>query len=352
MKKRLILLFAPILSGLLLASLPAVVYRMAVPVSIVKPKAITYQKTLSYTGQVESVETREIYLETAAIPAEVFVEPGTYVQKGEVLAKIDTKLTKTVLTQGISSAEETQAEKEKKLLEQYGKAYGITGEKAAQVFRTELAASPVQRSDSGIFVPSEVISPMDGIITQVHLFAGTLYSPNKAAIVVNSAGGCKIVIQLKQSDVDAVRVGTKALVKGEGLDGKTYQASVQKIFPAAQKEYSGLTSETVIQTELLVEDWDEALKSGYSVQVVLMPEEPKEYFSLPYEAICQDENNVEYVWAVQKGRAVRRNVVTGEELPEAIEIRAGLSFADNVILSPPAIKENQWVHAQAGGTHD
>ncbi len=352
MKKRLILLFAPIVFGFLLASLPAIVYQMVVPVNTVKPEAITYQKTLSYTGQVESVETREIYLETAAIPAEVFVEPGTYVQKGEVLAKIDTKLTKTVLAQGISSLEETQTEKEKKLLEQYGKAYGLTDEETAQVFHTESAASFVQRSDSEIFVPSEVVSPMNGIITQVHLFADTLYSPNKAAIVVNSAEGCKIVIQLKQNDVDAVQIGTKALVKGEGLNGKTYRASVQKIFPTAQKEYNGFTSETVIQTELLVEDWDEDLKSGYSVQVILMPEEPEEYFSLPYEAICQDENNLEYVWVVQNGKAVRRDIITGEELPEVIEIRSGLSFADNVILSPSEIKENQWVHAQTGGLYD
>lgn len=37
----------------------------------------------------------------------------------------------------------------------------------------------------------------------------------------------------------------------------------------------------------MVLDCDENLKSGYSVEVILMPEEEKEYFTLPYEAICR-----------------------------------------------------------------
>ena len=352
MKKRLILLFAPILFSSLLSFLPSIIYNTAMPIKIVRPNTITYQKTLSYTGQVESVETREIYLETAVIPEDVFVEPGTRVQKGEVLAKIDTRLTKSVLSQGINESNKNQDLKEKTLLEQYGKVYGLTGEAAAQVFHTEKTASPIQQLDGDFLVPSEIVSPIDGIITQVHLFADALYSPNQAAIVVNSAESCKITIQLRQSDVDDVQVGTKALVQGEGLNGRIYQAEVQKIFPAAQKEYSGFTSETVIQTELRVQDWDENLKSGYSVEVILMPEEPVEYFSLPYEAICQDENNIEYVWVVQKGRAVRRDIITGEELPEAIEIQEGLSFSDNVIFSPSAIEDNQLVHVQMEGSND
>ena len=116
MKKRLILLFAPILFSSLLSFLPSIIYNTAMPIKIVRPNTITYQKTLSYTGQVESVETREIYLETAVIPEDVFVEPGTRVQKGEVLAKIDTRLTKSVLSQGINESNKNQDLKEKTLL--------------------------------------------------------------------------------------------------------------------------------------------------------------------------------------------------------------------------------------------
>ncbi len=345
MKKRFVLLLVPMLLGSLLAYLPTIIYKIAVPVNTVKPEAITYQRTISYIGQVEPSDTKEIYLETAVIPSNIFVEPGDYVRKGELLASIDTQLTKTVLAQGVYTSDENQTKKKKKLLEEYGKAYGLTDEAAAQVFNTR-TTSPVQRSEDALFIPSDLFSPMDGIVTQVNLSADTLCSPNKAAIVVNSIESCKVTIQLRQSDVDEIQVGTAALIQGEGLNGRTYQAVVQKIFPTAQKEYNGFTSETVVQTELIVYDWDENLKSGYSVEVVLMPEEPVKYFSLPYEAVCQDKDNTEYVLVAQNGRAVRRNIVTGVEMPEAVEIQSGLSFWDDVILSPSGLEENQLINVR------
>ena len=192
---------------------------------------------------------------------------------------------------------------------------------------------------------------MDGIITQVDLASGVLCSSNRAAIVMNSVENGKVTIHIKQNDIDSIQEGTPAYIQGEGLGGRTYQAIVKKIFPSAQKEYNGLSSETVIQTELMVLDCDENLKSGYSVEVILIPEEEKEYFTLPYEAICQDEKNTEYVWIIQNGRAVRKDIVTGAELPDAVEICNGIFASDQVILSPDNIHSNQLVVIQQEEPH-
>ena len=61
----------------------------------------------------------------------------------------------------------------------------------------------------------------------------------------------------------------------------------------------------------MVLDCDENLKSGYSVEVILMPEEEESILHCPTMAICQDEKNTEYVWIIQNGRAVRKDIVTG-----------------------------------------
>ena len=113
MKKRLILLTTPVLFSLFSAFLPMLIYHSAAHVKIVKPNTITYQKTISYTGEVQAASTREIYLETPVIPEEILVEPGDHVKKGSLLAKINTQLTKSVLAQGISTSKDTEtAERE------------------------------------------------------------------------------------------------------------------------------------------------------------------------------------------------------------------------------------------------
>ena len=114
MKRRLVILLFPIFCSVFSAMLPSIIYHSAACVNIVEPTAVIYQKTISYTGEVQAASTREIYLETPVIPEEVLVEPGDRVQKGSLLATIDTQLTKSVLAQGVTiSSDVESSEKEK-----------------------------------------------------------------------------------------------------------------------------------------------------------------------------------------------------------------------------------------------
>ncbi len=338
MKRRLLLLLLPMLCATVLSFLPTILSWTAASVSVISPSMVSYQKTLSYSGEVHPAKTREIYLETAVIPEEVLVRPGDTVQKGSVLARIDTGLTQTVLKNGVViPGETTDAQRQ-----QYVQAYGLTEEEVVAALGGQPQTS-VSQGGEAAFIPSEILAPMDGVVTQIQLSEGVFCSPNQAAVVISSVQNNTVLVQVRQSDIDQIAVGTCAQISGEGLQGKSYQAVVEMIYPAAQEQSSGLTSQTVVPVALSVENSDQDLKSGYQVDVTFLPEEEKQYLALPYEAICQDENNLEYVWVVQQGRAVRKNVETGIELPDCVEITSGISAADQVILSPESIRQNQLV---------
>ena len=200
--------------------LPSIIYHSAACVNIVEPTAVIYQKTISYTGEVQAASTREIYLETPVIPEEVLVEPGDRVQKGSLLATIDTQLTKSVLAQGITiSSDVESSEKEKAIYEQYGKAYGLTQQEISQLLGSSSSVLS-QQSGSSSFLPAQIVSPIDGVVTQVHLASGVLCSPNSAAAVISSIENCKVKIHVKQSDIDCIQEGTPAIIQGEGLGRK------------------------------------------------------------------------------------------------------------------------------------
>lgn len=175
-------------------------------------------------------------METPVIPEEILVEPGDHVKKGSLLAKINTQLTKSVLAQGISTSKDTEtAEREAALYEQYGKVYGLTEREIAQVFGSSPSALSSQPENNS-FIPSEIVSPMDGIITQVDLASGVLCSSNRAAIVMNSVENGKVTIHIKQNDIDSIQEGTPAYIQGEGLGGRTYQAIGKKNFSVCTKK--------------------------------------------------------------------------------------------------------------------
>jgi hypothetical protein len=69
--------------------------------------------------------------------------------------------------------------------------------------------------------------------------------------------------------------------------------------------------------------------------------------TLPYEAIGQDENNREYLYVIQEGRAVKRLIVTGRELSDCVEILAGATDGEPVILNPDDVRHGQRVQVAA-----
>lgn len=348
MKRRFALLIVPMFCCFGLMLIPTMVFAMVAPVSTVKPSTITYQETLSYTGEVVKSDTREIYLETAVIPSNIVVEPGDYVQKGSVIAYIDTALTQTVLAQGATvSTDQEQAKQAESLYQQYGKTYGLSQEQIAQVFGSN--STSVTKKASTVFIPSAITAPMDGIITEVNITQDVLSSASNPAIVMNAPQSSKVIISVPQSDVDFLSDGTKATISGDGLEGKSYDAVIKKIYPTAKKRYNGMVSETVVDIELTVLNSDASLKGGYTVDVVLELGEEKTYFSLPYEAVCQNEKNEEFVWVIRQGRAYQQKIVTGQELPDAVEIISGISPDDTVVLYPESLKQRQLVSPKQEG---
>ena len=79
------------------------------------------------------------------------------------------------------------------------------------------------------------------------------------------------------------------------------------------------------------------MKPGYTVSGVIKDQDPQSALIIPYEAIQQDELNQEYVYVYESGRAVRRNIVTGQELSWGVAVDMGLSEEDAVIQNASAI---------------
>ena len=72
---------------------------------------------------------------------------------------------------------------------------------------------------------------------------------------------------------------------------------------------------------------------------------------MPYECVLQDEGGNEYVYAYADGRAVRRDIVSGEEWSTGFHVVSGLQAGDQVILNPDRIsRDGEAVTAREEGT--
>ena len=66
---------------------------------------------------------------------------------------------------------------------------------------------------------------------------------------------------------------------------------------------------------------------------------------VPYEAVLQDDVGTEYVYLYESGRAVRRDVITGEEYETGIAITEGLAGTELLVENASEITRDGMVIA-------
>ena len=64
---------------------------------------------------------------------------------------------------------------------------------------------------------------------------------------------------------------------------------------------------------------------------------------MAYKAVRQDKDGTEYVYVFRDGVAVRKDIVTGLELSDGIEVLSGLLPEDKVLMSQEEIENGNYV---------
>jgi hypothetical protein len=141
---------------------------------------------------------------------------------------------------------------------------------------------------------------------------------------------------IPERDISKIKKGQIAEVTGDAFPDKTYTAEIVSISPSATKVTAGSVSKTVVEVYAEIIGADDSLKSGFTARVSIKVGESEEKRLLPYEAVDQDDYG-EFVWIIDNGIAAKRYIVTGEELPDGIEVIAGLEATDEIIKLPEGI---------------
>ena len=83
---------------------------------------------------------------------------------------------------------------------------------------------------------------------------------------------------------------------------------------------------------------DDSLRPGLSAKARIVIGSTPAALVVPYEDVMQDEEGNEYVFLYQEGKAVKRMVVTGDELTSGYQILEGLQNGDQVIRAPEELE--------------
>lgn len=320
-----------------IAFIPTMILTSVTRVDIAPVKSQTYQNTIHCNGEIIEKSVKEIYLETPVIASQINVEIGDRVYKGQKLAAIDTKLTKTVLSGGATATDLDEDPSSNVDINNLAAQYGFS-QGDIQSVMGQYKNAAVQQNNAG-FIPNEISAPMNGIVTAVNLQTDVLTTTQKPVLVVSDDRAYAARVSVNEADIAQIQIGNEAILTGIGFGGERYYATVSRIYPTARRIISGTVQQTIVDIELSIQNADGKLKPGYSTKAVIAIQPNREMFTIPYEAVQQQQDNREYVYVYHQNRLQKRYIETGMELINSVEVVNGLKQGECVVVNPDNVED-------------
>jgi RND family efflux transporter MFP subunit len=182
-----------------------------------------------------------------------------------------------------------------------------------------------------------LVSPIDGAVLERQASVGQ-YLPGGAPVVtVVRIHPLRLRLPVPERAAAGVRTGQTVLVRVD-QDAATYQGRVSRISPAIEQTNRTLLIEAEVPNE------HRRLRAGAFVraEIITIPAEPALF--IPASSLVTFAG-IHKVFTVENGRAVEKTVQTGRKIGERIEIAEGLKPSDQVIVRPGNLATGQAVTA-------
>ncbi len=293
--------------------IPSIIVAVLPSASVTKLKEVDYVGYVTATGEVQQKNKQQVTSEFPLIVSEVLVKPGDSVKVGQPVIKINREQTAQKIMENNN----------------YVAVSGLT----TGVYATSY-------DDAMKKLPTEVVSNIDGVIQTVSVTQGQFIDKNACIASMLGDGDLVVFAQVPENKAMAVTVGQPVEITGSGFEGEKFYGHIQEISSSARKIYVGANQETVVDITVSIDNINEKIKEGYSIKARVITEQEKQINVIPYESVLQDKGGKEYVFVFSNGFAVRKDISTGLELADGVQVVSGLNPDDLIISTPNAIKKS------------
>ena len=167
-----------------------------------------------------------------------------------------------------------------------------------------------------------IVASTSGYVVKRLVAPGVLVQPGTAILKIAQLDRVRLQASVGEKDIAAIRVGSPVTVST--LAGPGRAARVTSIFPFVDP---GARTAVV---EAILDNPDRRLLPGQYVSMAFVIGERAEAITVPRGAVAR-LGGAAKVWVVREGRAEPRDVTTGLEAGERVEVVRGLTGSERVV---------------------
>jgi len=330
----------------------------------VHPLAEKPDEELILPGSMQAYEESPIYARTNGYLLKWYKDIGSRVNKGELLADIDTPEVDQELSQARAARQQTAAQLDLARIsaERY-KALRKTDSVSQQETDTQTsgyaqAEANLAAADANVRRLEEmesfkhVYAPFSGVLTKRNVDPGALINAGGAGtpmFTMARVDPLRVFVNVPQAYFPAIKTGMPAYVTLQEIAAQKFKATVARTADAIDP------ATRTLLTEVDVPNKNEQLLPGSFGEVHFSPKIDVAKVTVPVNAMLFRQEGPRVAVVGQDNKVQLRSITIGRDYGTTLEVVQGVTLEDRIIINPSdSLEDGQKVNVAAGsqaGSH-
>src|SRR3989344_1929628 len=285
------------------------------------------KKIVTATGIIRSQSEANLKFQTSGKIAYISAKQGDYVKKGQLIAKLDTVDLQKRLKQDLNSYFKERLDFEDVKDSQPGGPATAELKRIAQRAQADLDNSVIDVELRDLALKySNLYSPIEGFITQnPQVLVGSNVLATETITAVADLDNLEFIAEIDEVDVGQIKESQTAIINLDAFTDHQIEANVKTISP---KAITTSTQSTVFEVIFEVPEGRNFLL-GMNGTIEVEIEKKDNVLSIPPQALIDEK----HVWVKKDNTYFEKEVATGLESDEHVEIISGITGGEEVVTS-------------------
>jgi RND family efflux transporter MFP subunit len=314
-------------------------------VAVATPDTVGKRTTFDLPGRLEAYSQAQLYARVSGYLKVWNADIGASVKAGDVLAEIDAPDIDQQIMQAEAELASAKAnstladatlQRGQQLINSGAESKQDLDQRAADASNKQGLVNSAQANLDRLRVLEKykrIVAPFDGLVTARNTDLGALINAGNGGgpplFVVSDTSKLRVYVNVPQSYVPNIRIGTKANISVPEYPDRQFPATVEASAQAVDAA-SGTT-----RMLLIVDNANGALMSGAFANVSFDMPHPEVAINVPASALIFDRSGLHVATVDNDNRVLLKQVLISRDLGKVVEIGSGLTAADRVIENPP-----------------
>lgn len=321
---------------------------IATPVSVLELKKGSISKLVNTTGTALATYSVDLNSEMSGL-YKLQINPrtgkpfklGDLVSKGQIIIQLEDKEYENGIAIDAKKLSLEIAEQEQNKQKALYEKGGVT---LSEMRNTEVKVTNARYDYENATLNLEkmnVRSPFDGVIVNLpHYTPSVRVEQNKPMVGVMDYSRMYMDINMPESAIGYVKANQPVFITHYTLPEDTLRGEISELSPAISTETRTFKGKILIQNDKLL------LRPGMFVKADIVVDKAENSIIIPKDVV-QSNRRRKFVYIVEKNTAILRDISTGLEDENNIEVVSGLGENDNLVIKGfETLRENSKVKVQ------